>query len=158
MAKYTLDELKNLKKAEIVDLLKKEGIEFDPSQTAVALRGLLLDGVAEAESDAEESVEEPTAVEESVGEPVEETVEESQVEVAPLEKPEIEDVKAAREAAAEKAARDRAFAAELAKRMGRFGKVQRTAFDLELARRRGKQTRATFEEELRARRMRFNKK
>jgi len=48
--------------------------------------------------------------------------------------------------------------AELAKRMGRFGKVRATSFDLELARRRGKNTKATFEEELRARRLRFNKK
>ena len=104
MAKYTLDELKSLKKAEIVDLLKKEGIEFDPSQTAVALRGLLLDEPAEEAA----AVEEPTVVEESVSEPVEEAapVEEPQAEVAPLEKPEVVDVKAAKEAAAEKAARE----------------------------------------------------
>ncbi len=154
MAKYTLDELKSLKKAEIVDLLKKEGIEFDPSQTAVALRNLLLD--------AEDAVPAEAELDLSGLAPAEEAAkEEPQAEVAPLEKPEIEDAKAAKAAAEEKAikaAADRAFEAELAKRMGRFGKVRATSFDLELARRRGKNTKATFEEELRARRLRFNKK
>jgi len=155
MAKYTLDDLKNLKKAEIVDLLKSEGIEFDPSQTAVALRNLLLDAEeAAAPAEAELDLSGLAPAEEAAKE-------EPQAEVAPLEKPEIEDAKAAKAVAEEKAikaAADRAFEAELAKRMGRFGKVRATSFDLELARRRGKNTKATFEEELRARRLRFNKK
>lgn len=161
MAKYTLDDLKNLKKAEIVDLLKSEGIEFDPSQTAVALRNLLLDA-EEAAAPAEDAAPAEAELDLSGLAPAEEAAkEEPQAEVAPLEKPEIEDAKAARAAAEEKAikaAADRAFEAELAKRMGRFGKVRATSFDLELARRRGKNTKATFEEELRARRLRFNKK
>lgn len=162
MAKYTLDDLKNLKKAEIVDLLKSEGIEFDPSQTAVALRNLLLD--AEEDAAPTEAVAAPAEAELDLSglAPAEDAAkEEPQAEVAPLEKPEIEDAKAVKAAAEEKAikaAADRAFEAELAKRMGRFGKVRATSFDLELARRRGKNTKATFEEELRARRLRFNKK
>jgi len=161
MAKYTLDDLKNLKKAEIVDLLKKDGMEFDASQTAVALRNLLLDA-EETAAPAEDAAPAEAELDLSGLAPAEEAAkEEPQAEVAPLEKPEIEDAKAAKAAAEEKAikaAADRAFEAELAKRMGRFGKVRATSFDLELARRRGKNTKATFEEELRARRLRFNKK
>ena len=147
MKKYSNSDIKSLKRTEIIELLKKEGVEFDESMPFFSLRKLLLeveDGVVE-EPKAEE---EPIKVEEQpkVEEPIK--VEEPKVEPKKAEpKKEVEQPKQNSPAAR------KSFNAELAKRMAAFGKVHKNSpFELELARRKGKpQGAASFADELKAR-------
>ena len=55
MANYTAKDLRNITKDELVELLKKEGIEFDPTTSFFALRALLLNGTKNNDSENGES-------------------------------------------------------------------------------------------------------
>ena len=139
MATYTLEDVKNLKKAEIVDLLIKENIDFDKSQSVFTLRSLLL------KKDKDEQPKEDVN-EQPVEQPAEQPKEEVKVEQPKPANKSITKIQTL------------AFKSELAKRRGAFGKVTRSAFDVELARRQGKgDTRQTFADELRMRQMKFKR-
>jgi len=144
MKKYSNSDVKSLKRNEIVELLKKEGVEFDESMQYFSLRKLLLeveDGVEE-----EPKAEEPIKVEEP-------KVEEVKVEEPKAEPKKVEPKKEVEQPKQNSVAARKSFNAELAKRMATFGKVHKNSpFELELARRKGKpQGAASFADELKAR-------
>ena len=146
MKKYSNSDIKSLKRNEIIDLLKKEGVEFDETMPFFSLRKLLLDiEVAEEKSETEQ----PDLFNNSF--PKEENEESITIEEQPKEEPKVvvENEKPKQNSPAAR----KSFNAELAKRMATFGKVHRNSpFELELARRKGKpQGSASFADELKAR-------
>lgn len=149
MKKYSNSDIKSLKRNEIIDLLKKEGVEFDETMPFFSLRKLLLDIEVEEEPKAEE----PNLFNNSF--PKEENEEsikiEEQLKEEPKEEPKV--VVENKQPKQNSAAARKSFNAELAKRMATFGKVHRNSpFELELARRKGKpQGSASFADELKAR-------
>ena len=148
MKKYSNSDIKSLKRTEIIELLKKEGVEFDESMPFFSLRKLLLDiEVAE-----EPKAEEPNLFNNSF--PKEENVESIKVEEPKKAEPKkAEPKKVVEQPKQNSPAARKSFNAELAKRMATFGKVHKNSpFELELARRKGKpQGAASFADELKAR-------
>ena len=136
--KYKNEDLKSLKRDEIINLLKKENVEFDEQkQSLFALRGLLLNIDVE-----DESAPDYAEMKAEVNEETEE-MEQSEPEQAVEEKP---------EQAVDEVVANSAFKNELSKRMAEFGRAELTVFDIELARRQGKVTgKISFEEELKIR-------
>lgn len=146
MKKYSNSDIKSLKRNEIIDLLKKEGVEFDETMPFFSLRKLLLDIEVEEEKS---ETEQPNLFNNSF--PKEENEESISIEEQPKEEPKV--VVENKQPKQNSAAARKSFNAELAKRMATFGKVHRNSpFELELARRKGKpQGSASFADELKAR-------
>lgn len=146
MKKYSNSDIKSLKRNEIIDLLKKEGVEFDETMPFFSLRKLLLDIEVEEEKSVE--TEQPNLFNNSF--PKEENEESIKIE-KPKEEPKV--IVENKQPKQNSAAARKSFNAELAKRMATFGKVHRNSpFELELARRKGKpQGAASFADELKAR-------
>lgn len=146
MKKYSNSDIKSLKRNEIIDLLKKEGVEFDETMPFFSLRKLLLDIEVEEEKS---ETEQPDLFNNSF--PKEENEESITIEEQSKEEPKVvvENKKPNQNSPAAR----KSFNAELAKRMATFGKVHRNSpFELELARRKGKpQGSASFADELKAR-------
>lgn len=162
---YTAKDLKNVTKAELVDLLKKEGIEFEPSAPYFELRALLISKSNESKEDESmkkkpEQEEKQVIVEETVEQKVEETA--APVETKEVEQPKEE--KKAEEPKEEKIEQPKAkvftkstLMSELAKRKGAFNKGM-SAFNAELAKRRGERVSGmTFAQELKNRQLKFGK-
>lgn len=150
MKKYSNSDIKSLKRNEIIDLLKKEGVEFDETMPFFSLRKLLLD--IEVEDEKSETEQSDLFNNSFPKEENEESIKiEEQLKEEPKEEPKVvvEDKQPKQNSAAAR----KSFNAELAKRMATFGKVHRNSpFELELARRKGKpQGSASFADELKAR-------
>lgn len=141
MAHYTAKDLRNITKDELVELLKKEGIEFDPTTSFFALRALLLnetkdndnadngenntDGNDNADNESDNKDEKPEKPENKSDKP----------------KPTTNALSALR--------------SEIVKRRGGVG-LGKSAFAAELAKRRGERvTPITFAQELKSRQLKY---
>lgn len=165
MAQYTARELRSITKNELIDILKKEGIEFDPTMPYFALRAKLLnkdenkndDSMARKNNKTEEVVENNTVeevkevieeqpAEEKIEQPVQEETQvvEEKPQVKPKNKPVGSGLKALR--------------SELIKRKGGKG-FGVSAFATELAKRKGERTTGvTFAQELKSRQLKYRGK
>ena len=166
MTQYTAKDLKNISKAELVDLLKKEGIEFDQSMPYFTLRSLLLNKnedsmKKETKKNDIENIEQPVEIksEETVIEqPVETNVETNVEEV-------VEEVKPEPQAAVKEEPKKEvhvnklsSLRGEIIKRKGGKG-LGTSAFAAELAKRKGERVSgATFAQELKNRQLKYGNK
>lgn len=185
MAQYTAKDLRNITKAELAELLTKEGIAFDPKMPFFAMKALLLnkgenesenendetmgkkknEPVVEKDNEAVEPIEtvEPVETSEEVKEPENVETSEEVKESENVETP--EDVKEPEAEKPEKKEQPQrnvnalaALRGELVRRKGR-GLGNKSAFAAELAKRRGERvTGVTFAQELKSRQLKYGNK
>lgn len=175
MAKYTAKELRNITKDELVELLRKENIEFDKTLPFFTLRSLLLN-VDENKNESETQNEEVMGRKKIVDEPIVENngvIVENEIEKGlENEKPEPEvknepkaetepepnaEIKPEPKTEKPQPNKTSVFAAELMKRKSSFRKGM-SAFAAELAKRKGERvTGTTFAQELKNRQMKYSK-
>lgn len=171
MAQYTAEDLRNVTKAELGELLKKEGVAFDPKMPLFAMKALLLNkneneienenendetmGKKKAETVAnnEETVEK--IENEQVENPVETETEQTEPEAEPIEAVEPEQAEPKKPVNTTDALA--ALRNEVVKRRGGIG-LGKSAFAAELAKRRGERvTGVTFAQELKSRQLKYGK-
>lgn len=167
MAQYTAKELRNISKAELVDLLTKEGIEFDKTMPYFTLRALLLnetkndDSMGKKKQTAVAETEPVEKIEEVAETPSEQPVEKiEEVAETPTAQPEkVEQPKTEIKQAGKPKNVDslKALRSEIVKRNGGVG-LGKSAFAAELAKRRGERvTGVTFAQELKSRQLKYGK-
>lgn len=182
MAQYTAKDLKNISKAELVDLLKKEGIEFDPAMPYFTMRALLLnkdenkneESMKKTEKNEVENIEQTKNIEQIVEqtENIEQTVEQTEnVEVnieettVPADKEveveikkEVVDEQPEVKKDVKKPSLLSTLRSELVKRKGGKG-LGKSAFAAELAKRKGERVSGvTFAQELKSRQLKYGNK
>lgn len=165
MAQYTAKDLRSITKDELIELLKKEGIEYDETMPYFALRAKLLnkdenkddDSMARKNNKVEEVVKDNATEEVKIEEqPQEEKTEELKEEKSQQET----EAPKAKPASKPKTAGSglKTLHNELAKRKGGRG-LGASAFATELARRKGERTTGvTFAQELKSRQLKYRSK
>jgi len=167
MTQYTAKDLKNISKAELVDLLKKEGIEFDPAMPYFTMRALLLNKdenkneesmKKNAEKKEVENIEQTVEQTENVEVEVEETAVPADEEVKPEIKEEVVDEQPEVKKDVKKPSLLSTLRGELVKRKGGKG-LGKSAFAAELAKRKGERVSGvTFAQELKSRQLKYGNK
>jgi len=170
MAQYTAKDLKNVSKAELVDLLKKEGIEFDPTMPYFTLRSLLINKDENKNEDSmkKENTKKETAAK-NIEQPVEqvESVETEQLVETKIEEPEVKSETVSEEPKKEEKKEVQVqvqtnklstLRGELIRRKGGKG-LGTSAFAAELAKRKGERVSGvTFAQELKSRQLKYGNK
>lgn len=167
MTQYTAKDLKNISKAELVDLLKKEGIEFDPAMPYFTMRALLLNKdenkneesmKKNAEKKEVENIEQTVEQTENVEVKIEETTVPADEEVKPEIKEEVADEQPEVKKDVKKPSLLSTLRGELVKRKGGKG-LGKSAFAAELAKRKGERVSGvTFAQELKSRQLKYGNK
>ena len=161
--KYSKDEVNALKKAEVIDLLNKENVEYDNTLSVNALRELLLNVEEFDENETLKGNDDNLEIQKEIDAmPFEEEQEgndsenkEGNNDADEKEEAPAKEVKATKE---EKPISAIVFKNELAKRLSAFGKTTKSAMAVELAKRQGKLTnKLSFAEELRLRKLKARK-
>jgi hypothetical protein len=167
MAQYTAKDLRSITKNELIELLKKEGIEYDANMPYFALRAKLLnkdenkddDSMARKNNKVEEIVKDNAT--EEVKEVIEEVKEVIEEQAEVIEQP--QEVKAPEETKPVSKPKPigsglKALRGELVKRKGGKG-LGVSAFSTELAKRKGQRvTGVTFAQELKSRQLKYKSK
>ena len=151
MAQYTAKDLRNVTKAELAELLTKEGIEYDPKMPFFAMKALLLNKNENDETMGKKKFEPVVEKDNEAVEPVETPVEEvetpEEVKEPEVKKPEVKEPK--------KNALD-ALRGELVRRKGHG--LGKSAFAAELSKRKGERVSGvTFAQELKSRQLKYGK-
>lgn len=171
MTQYTAKDLKNISKAELVDLLKKEGIEFDPAMPYFTMRALLLNKDENKNEESmkknaekkeveniEQTVEQTVEQTENVEVEVEETTVPADEEVKLGIKEEVVDEQPEVKKDVKKPSLLSTLRGELVKRKGGKG-LGKSAFAAELAKRKGERVSGvTFAQELKSRQLKYGNK
>lgn len=155
MANYTAKDLRNITKDELVELLKKEGIEFDPTTSFFALRALLLNGTKNNDSENSETENNESENSETPNPDVENN-ESGMSDNGNTENNDSEnkDVESENKPKTVTNALN-ALRMEVVKRRGGVG-LGKSAFAAELAKRRGERvTPITFAQELKSRQLKY---
>lgn len=151
MAQYTAKDLRNITKAELAELLTKEGIEYDPKMPFFAMKALLLNKNENDETMGKKKLEPVVEKDDKTVEPVETPVENvetpEEVKEPEVKKPEVKEPK--------KNALD-ALRGELVRRKGHG--LGKSAFAAELSKRKGERVSGvTFAQELKSRQLKYGK-
>lgn len=164
MANYTAKDLRNITKDELVELLKKEGIEFDPTTSFFALRALLLNESKNNDSENKDSESEGGETENNESKngetpnPDAENDESDMSDNGNTENNESENKDGETENKPTVTNALNALRSEVVKRRGGVG-LGKSAFAAELAKRRGERvTGITFAQELRSRQLKYSGK
>jgi hypothetical protein len=167
--KYSKDEVSTLKKAEIIELLNKENVEYDNTLSVNALRELLLNVEEFNENETLKGNDDNLEIQKEIDAmPFEERKEGNDNNDNNENKENKENKEEgnrgenktpeAKEKKTEKTVSSVVFDNELARRLSAFGKKSKSAMDIELARRQGKlNNKLSFEEELKVRQLKARK-
>ena len=165
MAQYTAKDLRNVTKAELAELLTKEGIEYDPKMPFFAMKALLLNKNENDETMGKKKTEPVVEKDDKTVEPVETPVENVETPVENVETP-VENVETPEEVKEpevkkpevkepKKNALD-ALRGELVRRKGHG--LGKSAFAAELSKRKGERVSGvTFAQELKSRQLKYGK-
>ena len=158
--KYSKDEVSTLKKAEVIELLNKENVEYDNTLSVNALRELLLNVEEFNENETLKGNDDNLEIQKEIDAmPFEERKEGNNNKENKEEGNSGENkTPEAKEKKTEKTVSSVVFDNELARRLSAFGKKSKSAMDIELARRQGKlNNKLSFEEELKVRQLKARK-